>query len=90
VFRVQYNATNVTLVLDSPSPADLDVDGDVDGDDLALLASCKTRDKVPHSGTPVCQAADFDDDNDVDPNDFGIYQRCFSGADVPADPACVQ
>jgi hypothetical protein len=96
-FIVNYGAGSAfdprQIVLSSFVPAaraapDLDADGDVDGDDLTLLASCKTRDRVPHSGTPTCQAADFDADGDADGDDFGVYQRCFSGANVPADPAC--
>jgi hypothetical protein len=69
---------------------DLDHDCDVDGDDLAQFTSCKTRDQVPHAGTPSCQSADFDSDGDVDVQDFAFYQRCFSGANVPANPACGQ
>ncbi len=71
-------------------PADLDVDNDVDSNDLALLSSCRTRDKVPHNGTPLCQTADLDDDGDVDPNDFGRFQRCYSGAGVPPPAGCVE
>src|SRR5262249_33046248 len=67
---------------------DLDADGDVDSDDLALFSSCKTRAGVPASGTPLCQRADFDHDGDVDQNDFAIYQRCYSGTNVPAKPTC--
>jgi hypothetical protein len=67
---------------------DLDRDCDVDGDDLAQFTSCKTREKVPHAGTPLCQSADFDSDGDVDLQDFAFYQRCFSRTGVPANPAC--
>ncbi len=69
-------------------PPDLDVDNDVDDDDLALLNSCQTRDRVPHDSTPLCQTADLDDDGDVDPNDFGRFQRCFSGANNPPPAGC--
>jgi hypothetical protein len=79
-----------SLTVTACSPADFDQDGDVDGDDLTLLGSCKTRDRVRHSGTNLCRVADLDDDNDVDPNDFGIYQRCYSGANVPAEPSCAE
>ena len=70
------------------SPADLDRDGDVDQDDLAILLACVTG---PDLGplTTTCRRADLDLDGDVDQSDFGLYQRCFSGRNKAADPACL-
>jgi hypothetical protein len=65
---------------------DLDVDGDVDGDDVTLLKACASRAMVPPA--PGCQSRDFDSDNDVDPDDFGRMQRCMTGPGTPANPNC--
>ena len=68
-----------------PSPhnlADLDGDGDADGDDLAGLA--------PHLAGPAAIAeglardADLDLDGDVDLLDFGLFTQCYTGAGVTA------
>ncbi len=81
----------VTVAVAGPVivPADLDQDGDVDADDVGLLAACASGPAVPHDGTPPCVKADLDPDGDVDQDDFGLLQRCFSGADVPATPGCM-
>jgi len=82
------------------APADLDRDGDVDPDDLALFRGCGTSAHVlydPHQLPSMCQLlptneevlpSDFDQDGDVDHDDFGVFQRCYSGEGQPADPAC--
>lgn len=66
-------------------PADLDRDGDVDADDLAILDGCKTGPSLPISSG--CTTADLDHDSDIDQADFGVFQRCFYGPGVlpPAD-----
>ncbi len=72
--------------------SDLDCDGDVDGDDFALFAVCRTGPQlgpVPSgAGREHCPRVDADHDDDVDMSDFGAFQKCISGSDVPADPAC--
>jgi T5SS/PEP-CTERM-associated repeat protein len=95
VFRVQYNANNVTLVVGPPAPGDFDEDGDVDGSDYVTLDACAAGAALSYAiGCPLLRdgsghvAADFDADADVDLYDFSIYQRCYSDTDVPADPAC--
>lgn len=67
---------------------DFNRDGDVDADDLAVFASCRSGPSVPHDGTPTCGLVDFDCDGDVDQDDFGIFQRCYSGKGQAADPDC--
>ncbi|HOW71093.1 MAG TPA: autotransporter-associated beta strand repeat-containing protein [Phycisphaerae bacterium] len=81
-----YNGNSMALVPDVP--ANLDRDGDVDADDLALFRPCMSGDGNPHIGGSTCTQADFDGDNDVDQSDFGILQRCFSGSARPVDPSC--
>jgi len=68
-------------------PADFDVDGDVDQDDLGMLLTCMTG---PGQGPPAagCEGEDLDADSDVDQADFGRFQKCISGRNVPADPSC--
>lgn len=66
---------------------DLDGDGDVDGDDVAVLRDCVSGPVVRHAGGATCTQSDLDADGDVDQADFGRFQRCYSGADRPAD-AC--
>jgi hypothetical protein len=71
------------------SPADLDLDGDVDAGDYRTFAGCLTGAGIGPAST-CCLKADLDQDGDVDLGDFGVLQRCYSGGGVPADPACVQ
>jgi hypothetical protein len=59
-------------------PPDLDRDGDVDGQDVALFQVCVTG-ATTGPLKPGCEAADFDHDADVDQADFGWLQRYFSG-----------
>jgi hypothetical protein len=82
-----YLPLGIALDLRPPAiPADLDLDGDVDEDDLTVFQTCRTGAGVPYDDS--CQKADLDADGDVDMDDFGIFQRCYSGEDVPADPGC--
>lgn len=68
-------------------PADFDVDGDVDADDLERFRSCATG---PALGpvAPPCRIVDLNGDGSVDQVDFARFQRCWSGADRPASPSC--
>lgn len=69
-------------------PGDFDRDGDVDGDDLLVSASCRTGSGIPVANAALCAKADFDHDQDVDQDDFGSFQRCYSGASIPGNPNC--
>ncbi len=71
------------------SPADLDRDTDVDGDDLTLFQACISGPGIPQP-TLECILADLDGDDDVDLSDFGLFQRCHSGPGVPVAPNCAQ
>ncbi|MBI4581266.1 MAG: hypothetical protein HY718_16305 [Planctomycetes bacterium] len=76
----------VTMTI-TPTPGNLDHDGDVDADDLAILLGCITG---PGQGPPAagCAEADLDGDGDTDQSDFGVFQRCLSGTGIPPDPYC--
>jgi hypothetical protein len=69
-------------------PGDFDRDGDVDGDDLAVLTACRLGVGVPVQNPATCNKADLYPDQTVDQNDFALLQRCYSGANLPANPAC--
>jgi len=90
------NAGPVTVYIDTieqlchrpaTSPVDFDDDGDVDEDDLAVFAACRSGPAIPQLD-PACAAARLDDDDDVDLDDFGLFQRCVTGMNIPSDPAC--
>jgi hypothetical protein len=67
--------------------ADCDCDGDVDGVDFSVVASCFNK-----AGNPprtlgcspwAADQLDFDDDNDVDGVDFAQFAQCYNKADNP-------
>jgi hypothetical protein len=64
--------------------ADADHDGDVDGADYGVFASCFNGSGQPIA--PSCGTHDFDLDGDVDGADFGVFAACFNGSGNP--PAC--
>lgn len=70
-----------------PIPGDLDVDGDVDGADLAEFMTCALGPAIEQTDER-CEQARMDQDDDIDSTDFAIFQRCFSGEDTSADPSC--
>jgi murein tripeptide amidase MpaA len=82
-----WNIDDVSLVSLScnvpPSPADFDVDGDVDLNDFATFSRCYSGDSVT-TPPPGCAPADFaltdlDGDTDVDLNDFNLFAQAFTG-----------
>jgi hypothetical protein len=83
------NAGSITTVkvVHQNVRTDLDHDGDVDADDLALLESCATGPGIALAGAG-CEFSDFDQDNDVDQTDFAAIQHCYRGENLPADPDC--
>ena len=54
-------------------PADLDGDGDVDGDDLNAFGDCMDGPDV--SVDPACEPADQDGDSDADLSDYSSIQK---------------
>jgi choice-of-anchor B domain-containing protein len=68
-------------------PADCDSDGDVDGIDFAVFASCYNKAGNPPRtlgcSTQQGQKFDFDDDGDVDGIDFSVFASCFNQAGNP-------
>jgi Ca2+-binding RTX toxin-like protein len=67
-------------------PGDFDIDGDVDGEDFALMSACESGPGV--AAGAGCQTRDMDADTDVDLLDFQTFQQCFSGENQPGNPAC--
>jgi hypothetical protein len=76
-------------------PADRDEDGDVDGIDFSVFASCFNQAGNPPR-TLGCDedsrtALDFDDDGDIDGIDFSKFAACFNGAgNPPRSEGCPQ
>lgn len=74
-------------VLPPPVPADNDGDGDVDGVDFGVFASCFNKaGNLPRTlgcNSGAQDGFDFDDDGDVDGVDFSSFASCFNGAGNP-------
>lgn len=68
------------------APADFNLDGYVNDNDLAFFTTCLTSANL--DVIPACSAADLDGDGDADLDDFGILQRCLRGMESQVDPAC--
>jgi hypothetical protein len=99
---VDVEAHTITIETDSFSPfvlgtvpgatvfADIDADGDVDGADFRVFASCYNgANRPPRSlgcSSEEAQAFDSDDDGDVDGTDFTVFATCFNRAGNP--PRC--
>lgn len=88
-------STAAHLTVTAHVAADLDRDGDVDGEDMAAFISCGVAPDRPYA--PTCALppdesgivrADFDGDRDVDLSDFAVIQRCLSGNMIPSDADC--
>ncbi len=79
----------VVLVVDGPAytPADFDLDGDVDLSDFASFRYCYNGPNQSPTQPSSCGVADLDGDGDVDLADFGAFQACFNGPNQP--PACL-
>jgi len=72
-------------IIEKPTGADFDGDGDVDVNDFAHFQICFNGSSRPPAAEG-CSDADFEPDGDVDVNDFAVFQLCFNGAARP--PAC--
>ena len=59
---------------------DFDMDGDVDGSDLAVFAANFGR--TDCASGPDCEG-DFDGDNDVDGSDLAVFAADFGRTDCP-------
>jgi hypothetical protein len=70
-------------------PADIDLDGDVDGNDFAFFSACfNGAGNSPRDGCSPEQsnAYDFDFDDDIDGVDFAKFAQCFNKAGNPPRP----
>jgi hypothetical protein len=68
-------------------PSDNDVDGDVDGIDFSVFASCFNKAGNPPRtfgcNSDAQDAFDFDNDGDIDGIDFSSFASCFNKAGNP-------
>jgi len=67
---------------------DIDVDGDIDHDDMAVVSSCLSGPNSMHNASQFCWDADINDDFRVDLRDVQALQNCFSGDGLRSHPAC--
>jgi len=92
VYDLQFIKDNI-FCTDDTDPvciiADVNRDGAVNVIDLQDVKNSTFCSDDTVVVTPGCEWADFDGDGDVDHNDYRLILGCVSGADVPADPACV-
>lgn len=69
------------------TPADMDLDGDVDQSDFGRFQLCMAGVDQIADG---CEAANLNNDLSVDSLDVVIFLRCLTGPDVPPNPQCAQ
>lgn len=82
--------TRQVRVVPPPAPGDLDRDGDVDLDDLAIMQRCLSGSGV-NQDDPACARCLIEgNDADVDGGDLRRLVGCMSGAAIKADPDCGQ
>jgi hypothetical protein len=70
------------------SSADLDDDGDVDGNDFLTFSLCFNDSLNPPQAACPKIKADLDGDGDVDGNDFLTFSLCFNNSLRPPQAAC--
>ena len=67
---------------------DVDLDGDVDGADLAVFLQCAAESgpeiPIPPEMMVMCESLDLGADDDIDQSDYGRFQVCIGGPDVPS------
>ncbi|NLU19466.1 MAG: S8 family serine peptidase [Phycisphaerae bacterium] len=83
------SACQAVTVTVNTTKGDLDCDGDVDAQDVALFKACMSGSDTPHAGGLICSRADHEPDGDIDQTDFGILQRCLNGSNQPPVPGCM-
>jgi len=72
------------------APADLDIDGDADLTDMALLSGCALGPDTPRPNTRICIDADFNIDGRVDLLDVADGEVCFSGGNQRPVSHCIE
>ncbi|MHC5110032.1 MAG: hypothetical protein ACYTHJ_09150 [Planctomycetota bacterium] len=79
IFKLPAPRLTIEFTAESPTQADFDLDGDVDGDDYAIFLDCADGPASPIA--PGCGPDDMDFDGDVDLADFQVFQQFFTGPD---------
>jgi sugar lactone lactonase YvrE len=80
-------ALRFDMIRPPTAPADFDLDGDVDGDDLHRLVSC-VNGLAEQAASPSCGPTDLAAPNGTGMDDYAVLQRCFGGAGVATDADC--
>ena len=86
--RVAWFGEVLTTTIVVAAAGDFDLDGDVDQTDFGHFQHCLTG-PFGEQAEPDCLDADFNGDERVDQQDLNLLWSCLSGANLPADPRCV-
>ena len=80
---VDYFGVKSSAVAPASGMPDVDIDGDVDGDDMDAFISCASGPAIGYAQTdPNCSCLDMDTDGDIDSSDFGQFVACLGDANT--------
>ena len=81
-YYLDYSTLEVCCAEVPECKGNFDLDGDVDGSDLAVFAADFGRTDCCEPGAKLCEG-DFDSDGDVDGSDLAVFAADFGRTDCP-------